>query len=91
MLGSQQARHCDLEFAQWKPFLRKHFRPACISANWCTAEQEPKQLNALFEKNYDLLLSIFNPDGWLEITFVDEQHRLGRDDKGNVFLLERMQ
>ena len=53
--------------------------------------QEPKQLNALFEKNYDLLLSIFNPDGWLEITFVDEQHRLGRDDKGNVFLLERMQ
>lgn len=57
----------------------------------CMFRQEPKQLNALFEKNYDLLLSIFNPDGWLEITFVDEQHRLGRDDKGNVFLLERMQ
>ena len=48
-------------------------------------------MNALFEKNYDLLLSIFNPDGWLDITFVDDQHRLGRDDKGNVFLLERMQ
>lgn len=57
----------------------------------CVCRQEPKQLNALFKKNYDLLLSIFNPDGWLEITFVDEQHRLGRDDKGNVFLLERMQ
>jgi hypothetical protein len=23
----------------------------------------------LFEKNYDLLLNIFNPEGWLEITY----------------------
>ena len=49
----------------------------------------PRQLQKLFEANYDLLLSIFNPDGWLEITFVDDALRAGRDDKGNIFLLER--
>lgn len=49
----------------------------------------PDQLLTLFQKNYDMLLSIFNPAGWLEITFVDDSMRVGRDDKGNVFLLER--
>ncbi|CAI9109061.1 OLC1v1008798C1 [Oldenlandia corymbosa var. corymbosa] len=29
----------------------------------------PEQLMNLFEKNYNLLLSIFNPEGWLEITY----------------------
>lgn len=72
----------------------------------------------LFRKNYDLLLSIFNPEGWLEITYpifsslifynyinidekcsyfliplshryVDDSMRIGRDDKGNIFVLER--
>ena len=52
--------------------------------------QAPQQLNALFQQNYDLLLSIFNPEGWLEITYVDDVHRVGRDDKGNVFVLERV-
>ncbi|KAH9316892.1 hypothetical protein KI387_018661, partial [Taxus chinensis] len=28
----------------------------------------PEKLLNLFKKNYDLLLSIFNPEGWLEIT-----------------------
>lgn len=50
----------------------------------------PEQLLSLFQKNYDLLLSIFNPEGWLEITYIDDTLRIGRDDKGNVFLLERM-
>lgn len=49
----------------------------------------PEQLLSLFQKNYDLLLSIFNPEGWLEITYIDDTLRVGRDDKGNVFLLER--
>ncbi|KAF3337654.1 structural molecule [Carex littledalei] len=49
----------------------------------------PDQLMGLFEKNYDLLLKIFNPEGWLEITYVDESLRIGRDDKGNIFVLER--
>jgi len=50
----------------------------------------PEQLLSLFQKNYDLLLSIFNPEGWLEITYVDDTLRVGRDDKGNIFLVERI-
>ena len=50
----------------------------------------PQQFQQLFDKNYNLLLSIFNPEGWLDITYVDAQHRIGRDDKGNVFVLERL-
>jgi hypothetical protein len=49
----------------------------------------PKALQQLFEQNYDLLLSIFNPEGWLDITYIDEQHRIGRNDKGHVFYLQR--
>ncbi|MCO5577345.1 hypothetical protein L7F22_031174 [Adiantum nelumboides] len=43
----------------------------------------------LFQKNYDMLLNIFNPEGWLEITYIDDEMRVGRDDKGNIFVLER--
>ncbi|KAF3440529.1 hypothetical protein FNV43_RR18813 [Rhamnella rubrinervis] len=49
----------------------------------------PDQLMNVFRTNYDLLLSIFNPEGWLEITYVDDTMRIGRDDKGNIFILER--
>ena len=51
--------------------------------------QEPEALQRLFEANFDMLLEIFNPAGWLEITYVDESHRIGRDDKNNVFYLRR--
>ncbi len=51
--------------------------------------QVPKALERLFASNYDMLLSIFNPEGWLDITYVDDTHRIGRDDKGNVFYLQR--
>ncbi|KAK1300451.1 hypothetical protein QJS10_CPB13g01410 [Acorus calamus] len=51
----------------------------------------PDQLMNIFQKNYDVLLAIFNPEGWLEITYVDESIRVGRDDKGNIFILERTQ
>lgn len=49
----------------------------------------PEQLMNVFKKNYHILLQIFNPEGWLEITYVDDDLRIGRDDKGNVFILER--
>ncbi|CAI0428329.1 unnamed protein product [Linum tenue] len=49
----------------------------------------PDQLMNVFQKNYDLLLSIFNPEGWLELTYVDDEMRIGRDQKGNIFVLER--
>ncbi|KXZ56946.1 hypothetical protein GPECTOR_1g853 [Gonium pectorale] len=55
----------------------------------------PAQLQKIFEANLPLLLSIFNPEGHLDITYLDAQPagpgawRVGRDNKGNVFLLER--
>ncbi|XP_015867268.2 fibrillin-5, chloroplastic isoform X1 [Ziziphus jujuba] len=49
----------------------------------------PDQLMNVFRKNYDLLLGIFNPEGWLEITYLDDTLRIGRDDKANIFILER--
>ncbi|KAJ6832214.1 putative plastid-lipid-associated protein 7, chloroplastic [Iris pallida] len=49
----------------------------------------PNQLMKLFQKKYDLLLAIFNPEGWHDITYVDKSTRIGRDGKGNVFILER--
>jgi hypothetical protein len=61
-----------------------------VNINFENSTLVPEQLLSLFQKNYDLLLSIFNPEGWLEITFIDDTLRIGRDDKGNVFLLERM-
>jgi hypothetical protein len=54
------------------------------------AVQEPLPLEQLFKQNYDLLLSIFNPEGWLDITYVDQDMRVGRDDKGNIYVLERL-
>ncbi|XLS74445.1 hypothetical protein HN51_031310 [Arachis hypogaea] len=45
----------------------------------------------VFRKNYNLLLGIFNPEGWLEITYVDDTMRIGRDNKGNIFVLEKIE
>uniref|UniRef100_A0A7S3VUD6 Plastid lipid-associated protein/fibrillin conserved domain-containing protein n=1 Tax=Dunaliella tertiolecta TaxID=3047 RepID=A0A7S3VUD6_DUNTE len=63
--------------------------PSRVNINFQEATLAPAQLQKLFEKNYDLLLSIFNPQGYLDITYLDDQHRLGRDDKGNLFVLQR--
>lgn len=52
--------------------------------------QVPQALQRLFEQHYNLLLDIFNPEGYLDITYVDDSHRIGRDNKANLFFLERM-
>eukprot|EP00899_Mesostigma_viride_P007024 jgi/Mesvir1/16322/Mv09816-RA.1 len=43
--------------------------PTRVDIKFQEASLVPDQLRALFEKNYDLLLAIFNPEGWLEITY----------------------
>ncbi|KAL3163137.1 hypothetical protein ABBQ32_009549 [Trebouxia sp. C0010 RCD-2024] len=63
--------------------------PRRVSITFESASLVPQALEKLFASNYDLLLSVFNPEGWLDITYVDETHRVGRDDKGNVFYLQR--
>ncbi|KFK25274.1 hypothetical protein AALP_AA8G090800 [Arabis alpina] len=49
----------------------------------------PEQLMNIFRKNMNLLLGIFNPEGLFEISYLDEDLQVGRDGKGNVFVLER--
>lgn len=60
-----------------------------VEINYDKSSITPAQLMNMFRKNYELLLGIFNPQGWLEITYVDDDIRIGRDDKGNIFILER--
>ncbi|KAF8046524.1 hypothetical protein N665_3649s0002 [Sinapis alba] len=49
----------------------------------------PDQLMNIFKKNMNLLLGIFNPEGLFEISYLDEDLQVGRDGKGNVFVLEK--
>jgi hypothetical protein len=63
--------------------------PSRVDVAFDSAVLEPAQLEQLFRKHYDMLLAIFNPEGWLEVTYVDEDLRIGRDDKGNIFVLEK--
>lgn len=60
-----------------------------VDISFLDASLTPEALEQLFKANYQLLLSIFNPEGWLEVTYLDEELRIGRDDKGNVFVVER--
>ena len=60
-----------------------------VQVDLVDAALEPQQLKAIFEQNYEMLLEVFNPTGWLSITYVDENFRIGRDDKGNLFILEK--
>jgi len=64
--------------------------PKRVDITFKDAVLNPAALQKLFEANYDLLLSIFNPQGHLDITYLDDEHRVGRDDKGNVYLLKRL-
>jgi hypothetical protein len=60
-----------------------------VDISFNEAKLEPAALEALFKANYVLLLSIFNPEGWLDVTYLDGELRVGRDDKGHVFVLEK--
>lgn len=55
-----------------------------------SAVLEPVALEKLLGQNKALLTQIFNPEGYLDITYVDESVRIGRDNKGHVFVLERV-
>lgn len=55
------------------------------------AKLEPAKFEALLGENKSLLTEIFNPEGFLDITYLDERLRIGRDDKGHLFVLEKME
>lgn len=54
------------------------------------AALQPESLDRLLGDNRSLLTQIFDPDGWLDITYVDEAVRIGRDHNGHVFVLEKL-
>ncbi len=64
--------------------------PRRVDISLSSAALTPPALDSLLGQHMALLLSIFNPEGWLETTFADERLRVGRDDKGRVFVLERV-
>lgn len=64
--------------------------PRRVDISLASAALTPPALDSLLGQHMNLLLSIFNPEGWLETTFADERLRVGRDDKGRVFVLERV-
>ncbi|GLT70411.1 hypothetical protein SLA2020_424930 [Shorea laevis] len=81
-----------LNFLNGKLTIEASFKIASkskVDITYDSSTVTPDQLMNMFQKNYDLLLAIFNPEGWLEITYVDDNLRIGRDDKGNIFILER--
>ncbi len=46
---------------------------------------EPEKLKAVLGSNVGLLTEIFNPEGFLEISYLDEDLRVGRDHNGKRF------
>ena len=64
--------------------------PSRVDVTYSDCALRPEALQTLFASQLPLLLSIFNPEGWLEISFLDGVHRVGRDDKGHCFVLERV-
>ncbi|GLI69278.1 hypothetical protein VaNZ11_013854 [Volvox africanus] len=69
-----------------------------VAITYLDSALNPAQFQNIFEANLNLLLSIFNPEGHLDITYLDVEGaaggpfgcwRVGRDNKDNVFLLKR--
>lgn len=52
----------------------------------------PPGLEKMLGENMGLLTKIFDPTGWLDITYLDDEgYRLGRDDKGHLFVLQKVE
>ncbi|KAI8540679.1 hypothetical protein RHMOL_Rhmol08G0004800 [Rhododendron molle] len=89
ILGSKRTKLGLRDFISLGDFLQTIDVAERVDIKYSNSTITPDQLMNVFRKNYDLLLSIFDPEGWLEITYVDDSLRIGRDDKGNIFILER--
>ncbi|XP_077236632.1 plastid-lipid associated protein PAP / fibrillin family protein isoform X6 [Tasmannia lanceolata] len=91
ILGSKRTKLGLKDFVSLGDFLQTINVAERVDIKYENSIISPDELMNIFRKNYDPLLAIFNPEGWLEITYVDESMRIGRDDKGNIFVLERSQ
>ncbi|KAH1251181.1 putative plastid-lipid-associated protein 7, chloroplastic [Glycine max] len=89
ILGSKRTKLGLRDFISLDDFFQTIDISKRVDINFENSTITPDRLMNVFRKNYDLLLGIFNPEGWLEITYVDDTLRIGRDDKSNIFVLER--
>ncbi|XP_057492343.1 fibrillin-5, chloroplastic-like isoform X3 [Actinidia eriantha] len=89
ILGSRRTKLGLRDFISLGDFFQTIDVAERVDIQYNSSSITPNQLMNIFRKNYDILLGIFNPEGWLEITYVDDTTRIGRDDKGNIFILER--
>lgn len=64
--------------------------PNRVHVTTTTTALEPEALEKLVGENRALLTQIFNPQGYLDITYVDSSVRVGRDNKGHVFVMEKI-
>lgn len=55
-----------------------------------SAKLEPAKLNKMLGENAALLTQIFNPEGTLHTTYLDDNIRVGRDGKGRLFVVEKL-
>jgi hypothetical protein len=52
---------------------------------------EPTQFASMMnEQRQQTLMELFDPTGYLDVTYLDDTYRIVRDDKGFVYLWERM-
>ncbi|XP_058100212.1 fibrillin protein 5 homolog isoform X4 [Magnolia sinica] len=91
ILGAKRTKLGLRDFVSLGDFLQAIDVAERVDIEYKNSTIAPDQLMSIFRKNYDILLAIFNPEGWLEISYVDESMRIGRDDKGNIFILERLE
>ena len=66
---------------------RDHPRRVDISLR--SAALTPPALDSLLGQHMELLLSIFNPEGWLETTYLGADVRVSKGNKGTTFVLVR--
>ncbi|XP_021911430.1 probable plastid-lipid-associated protein 7, chloroplastic isoform X5 [Carica papaya] len=68
ILGSKRTKLGLRDFITLGDFLQNIDVAQRVDINYEKSTITPEQLMNMFKKNYDLLLGIFNPDGWLEIS-----------------------
>ena len=71
--------HCSFDFAS----------DTTVHVDFLEYSLQPEALRSALEKQRDVLLNSFSPEGSLHTTFLDHSLRISRDDSGFVHVLER--
>ncbi|KAF8048160.1 hypothetical protein N665_2636s0002 [Sinapis alba] len=89
VLGSKRTKLGLRDFVSLGDLLQQIDIAQSVEITYESSTIMPDQLMNIFKKNMNLLLGIFNPEGLFEISYLDEELQVGRDGKGNVFVLEK--